>query len=104
MNGLVVSTNKILKIILKKIVNENRTDWDDKLYNVLWAYRTTFKTSIQSTPFRMAFELEAVNQVPDTESTIFQTRLGSMLGKSVSIGPAPSGLSMNSTARSSWAH
>ena len=26
----------------------------------LWAYRTTFKTSIQSTPFRMAFGLEAV--------------------------------------------
>ena len=29
--GLVESTNKILQMILKKIVNENRTDWDDKL-------------------------------------------------------------------------
>ena len=47
-------------MILKKIVNENRTDWDDKLQSALWAYRTTFKTNIQSTPFRMAFGLEAV--------------------------------------------
>ena len=30
-NGLAESTNKILKTILKKIFNENRTDWDDKL-------------------------------------------------------------------------
>ena len=59
-NGLAESTNKILQTILKKIVNENRTDWDDKLQSALWAYRTTFKTSIQSTPFRMAFGLEAV--------------------------------------------
>ena len=54
------STNKILQTILKKIVNENRTDWDNKLQSALWAYRTSFKTSIQSTPFRMAFGLEAV--------------------------------------------
>ena len=59
-NGLAESTNKTLQTILKKIVNENRTDWDDKLHNALWAYRTTFKTSIGSTPFRLAFGLEAV--------------------------------------------
>ena len=59
-NGLAESTNKILQTILKKIVNENRTDWDNKLQSALWAYRTSFKTSIQSTPFRMAFGLEAV--------------------------------------------
>ena len=57
---MVESTNKILQTFLKKIVNENRTDWDDKLQSALWAYRTTFKTSIQSTPFWMAFRLEAV--------------------------------------------
>ena len=27
-NGLAKSTNKTLQMILKKIVNENRTDWD----------------------------------------------------------------------------
>ena len=58
--GLVESTNKILQMILKKIVNENRTDWDNKLQSALWAYFTTFKTNIHPTPFRMAFGLEAV--------------------------------------------
>ena len=59
-NGLAESTNKTLQTILKKIVNENRTDWDQKLHSALWAYRTSYKTSIKSTPFRMAFGLEAV--------------------------------------------
>ena len=59
-NGLAESTNKTLQTILKKIVNENRTDWDKKLNNALWAYRTSYKTFIKSTPFRLAFGLEAV--------------------------------------------
>ena len=54
-NGLAESTNKMLQNILGKIVNENRTDWDTKLHSALWAYRTTYKTSIRSTPFRLAF-------------------------------------------------
>ena len=67
-NDLAESTNKILQTILKKIVNKNWTYLDDKLQSALWAYRTTFKKSIQSTPFRLAFGLEAVmpiqSQVP----------------------------------------
>ena len=58
-NGLAESTNKTLQTILKKIVNENRTDWDTKLHSALWAYLMSYKTSIQSTPFRLAFGLEA---------------------------------------------
>mgnify|MGYP002775707602 FL=1 len=37
-NGLVESTNKTLQNFLRKIVNENRMDWDTKLHNALWAY------------------------------------------------------------------
>ena len=59
-NGLVESTNKTLQIILKKIVNENQTDWDQKLHTALWAYWMTYKTMIRSTPFMMAFGLEAI--------------------------------------------
>ena len=62
-NGLAESTNKTLKNILRKIVNENRTDWDTKLQSALWAYRTTYKTNIRTTPFRLAFGLEAVMPV-----------------------------------------
>ena len=46
-NGLAESTNKIMQTILK-------------LQSALWDYRTTFKTSIQATPFWMAFGLDAV--------------------------------------------
>ena len=35
-------------------------DWDQKLNSGLWAYRTLYKTSIKSTPFRLAFGLEAI--------------------------------------------
>ena len=41
-------------------MNDHRTYWDTKLNNALWAYRTSFKTSVQSTPFRLTFGLEAV--------------------------------------------
>ena len=62
-NGLAESTNKTLLNILRKIVNENRTDWDTKLQSALWAYRTMYKTNIRTTPFRLAFGLEAVMPV-----------------------------------------
>ena len=45
-NGLAESTNKTLQNVLKKIVNEHRTNWDTKLHSALWAYRTSYKTSI----------------------------------------------------------
>ena len=47
-------------MILKKIVNENRTDWGQKLNNALRAYRTSYKTTIKLTPLRMEFGLEAI--------------------------------------------
>ena len=59
-NVLAESANKTLQHILMKIVNENRADCDQKLHNALWAYRMTYKTVIRSTPFRMAFGLDAV--------------------------------------------
>ena len=59
-NGLAEFTNKTLQNILWKIVNENRIDLDTKLHIALWAYQTAYKTSIRTTPFRLAFGLEAV--------------------------------------------
>ena len=62
-NGLAESTNKSLQNILRKIVNENRMDWDTKLNSALWAYWTSFRTSVQATPFRLAYGFEAVMPV-----------------------------------------
>ena len=91
-NGLAESTNKTLQNILRKIVNQNRTYWDTKLSSALWAYRTSFKTSVQATPFRLAYELEIAMlvefQIPSlriqvkermTEETSEQIRLQQLL-------------------------
>ena len=59
-NGLAESTNKTLQMIIRKVVNENRIDWNQKLHSALWAYRTSYKTVIKSTPLRMAFGLQVV--------------------------------------------
>ena len=62
-NGLAELTNKTMQNILRKIVNENQINWDTNLQSALWAYRATCKTSIRTTPFRLAFGLEAVMPV-----------------------------------------
>ena len=59
-NGQAESTNKILCIALTKVVEGSRSDWERKLHNVLWAYRTAYKTSIGTTPFNLVYGLDAI--------------------------------------------
>nr|GEW19403.1 reverse transcriptase domain-containing protein [Tanacetum cinerariifolium] len=35
---------------------ENRASWSDKLDDALWAFRTTFKTPIECTPYKLVYE------------------------------------------------
>ena len=39
----------------KKMISSFRKDWSKKLDDALWAYRTTFKTPIDMSPFRLIF-------------------------------------------------
>nr|GFA08238.1 reverse transcriptase domain-containing protein [Tanacetum cinerariifolium] len=48
-------TNRGLKRILERTVEENRASWSDKLEDALWAFRTAFKTSIGCTPYRLVY-------------------------------------------------
>ncbi|MCO5592752.1 hypothetical protein L7F22_046755 [Adiantum nelumboides] len=59
-NGQAESTNKTLVIVLTKIINESRADWDQKLHSALWAYRVAYKTSISTTPFNMVYGIQAI--------------------------------------------
>nr|GEU62325.1 hypothetical protein [Tanacetum cinerariifolium] len=47
--------NRGLKRILERTVGENRALWTDKLDDALWAFRTTFKTPIGCTPYRLIY-------------------------------------------------
>ena len=39
---------------------ETSQDWSKKLLFVLWAYRTSFRTFIEATPYSLVYGMEAV--------------------------------------------
>ncbi|GJS42922.1 reverse transcriptase domain-containing protein [Tanacetum coccineum] len=55
MSDQVEVSNRGLKRILERTVGENRVSWYDKLDDVLWAFRTAFKTPIGCTPYKLVY-------------------------------------------------
>nr|GFA13525.1 reverse transcriptase domain-containing protein [Tanacetum cinerariifolium] len=55
-SGQVEVSNRGLKRILERTVGENSASWSDKLDDALWAFRTTFKTHIGCTPYKLVYE------------------------------------------------
>nr|XP_016447814.1 PREDICTED: uncharacterized protein LOC107772868 [Nicotiana tabacum] len=54
-NGKAESTNKVIINNLKKRLEESKGKWPEVLPGVLWAYRTTTKTSTRETPFSLVY-------------------------------------------------
>nr|GEY90188.1 reverse transcriptase domain-containing protein [Tanacetum cinerariifolium] len=54
-SGQVEVSNRGLKCILERTVGENRACWSDKLDDALWAFRTTYKTPIGCTPYKLVY-------------------------------------------------
>jgi len=59
-NGLAEAFNKTIEKLLKKFVLKSQRDWDDKLGECLWAYRTTIRTPTKAIPFSLVYGCEAV--------------------------------------------
>ncbi|XP_074346462.1 uncharacterized protein LOC141685248 [Apium graveolens] len=59
-NGQVEVTNQILLREIEKRLRESKIKWPEKFPNVLWAYRTSPRTSTGETPFKLAYRTEAM--------------------------------------------
>jgi len=56
-NGQVKSTNKVFGTLLTKLVSENKTDWDEHLFIVLFSYKTAYKVVTGYTPYQLMYGL-----------------------------------------------
>jgi len=54
-NGLTEAFNKTISKLLKKFVSKSQRDWDEKLGECLWAYRTTVRTPTIATTFSLVY-------------------------------------------------
>ena len=52
--------NKTIIKLLKKFISSNKRDWNEKLSECFWAYRTTVRTPTGNTPFSLVHGCEIV--------------------------------------------
>ncbi|KAI4383707.1 hypothetical protein MLD38_009513 [Melastoma candidum] len=60
--------------LLKKVIDKVRKDWHERVGEALWAYRTTYITATQMTPYSLVYGVETVlpleRQIPSLRIAI----------------------------------
>ncbi|KAM1249238.1 hypothetical protein ACFX2G_032626 [Malus domestica] len=73
-NGLAEAFNKTLCNLLKKVIGRTKKDWHERIGEALWAYRTTYRTPTQATPYSLVYGVKAVlpleSQIPSLRMAI----------------------------------
>ncbi len=61
---------KIIKANLRKVINNNPSNCDELLSEILWAYRTSKRLSINTTPFSLVYGHDTVLPVKLTVQSL----------------------------------
>ncbi|XP_070049573.1 uncharacterized protein [Nicotiana tomentosiformis] len=73
-SGLAEAFNKTLCNLLKKVISKSKRYWNDRMEEDVWAYRTTYRTPTQATPYSLVYGVEAVlpleRQIPSLRMAI----------------------------------
>ncbi|XP_043717630.1 uncharacterized protein LOC122665540 [Telopea speciosissima] len=59
-NGQAESSNKVLKAILAEVIDDNPRSWVEMLSRVLWAFRTSQRSTTGITPYALTFGHDVV--------------------------------------------
>ncbi|XP_070044748.1 uncharacterized protein [Nicotiana tomentosiformis] len=81
-NSLAEAFNRTLCNLLKKVISKSKRDWNDRMEEALWAYRTIHRTLTQATPYSLIYGVEVVfpleRQIPSLRLAI---QKGSLMKK-----------------------
>ena len=83
-NGRIEKTNGILCSILTKTIAGSLTDWDDKFWAALWAYRTAYKVTTQFIPYQLVYGEEAILSI-EFEIPSLRIAIDNRLGEANSL-------------------
>ncbi|XP_043696633.1 uncharacterized protein LOC122647266 [Telopea speciosissima] len=59
-NGQAEARNKVIKVNLSKVIDDNPRSWAELLSEVQWAFRTSKRTAIGTTPYALTFGHDAI--------------------------------------------